>query len=321
MKESIKSLVSICIPVFNGANFLEESIQSALDQTYENIEVIIIDDLSSDQSFSIVEIFSRKDKRVKAFKNKKNLGLVGNWNECIKQANGVWIKFLFQDDILYPTCISVMLKNSQNYAFVVGNRDFKIENSAAPFFRDFFENKVKPFEVYSQKKGFIEPELLTKLISEHFLVNILGEPSSFLFKKELCYKYGFFNPFLAHFCDYEFWIRICSHEGVIYIPEVLSAFRVHGSSTSTENFSKNFTITSILDCLLISFLVTYHSNYWSIKGKINSKKAFDYYLKESSNVFDVHFLKKLRKILTAYPLLLVLFFRIKFLKKINQLFN
>ncbi len=95
-------LVSILIPVYNREQVISETIESALSQTYKNIEVIIVDNASTDKSWQIIQRFSAKDSRIKAIKNEINIGPVPNWLRCVKEAKGEYGKILWSDDLI--TC-------------------------------------------------------------------------------------------------------------------------------------------------------------------------------------------------------------------------
>jgi len=102
-------LVSICVPAYKGAAFLEECLSSALAQTYGDFELLVVDDDSPDATLEIAQQYASHDARVRVVRNPNNLGLVGNWNECVRLSRGEWIKFLFQDDLLEPQCLEQML--------------------------------------------------------------------------------------------------------------------------------------------------------------------------------------------------------------------
>ena len=102
-QRTVGPLVSICIPVYNGETYIRQAIESVLAQTYTNFELIISDNLSTDKTLEIVD--SIRDDRIKISKNKKNLGLVGNFNACIHKANGKYVKVLCCDDVLSPDAI------------------------------------------------------------------------------------------------------------------------------------------------------------------------------------------------------------------------
>ncbi len=98
-------LVSILIPVYNREEFISQTIYSALEQTYKNIEVIVVDNCSSDNTWKIIKTFLSIDKRVKAYRNDSNIGPVKNWLRCIQKAKGVYGKILWSDDLMSPQFI------------------------------------------------------------------------------------------------------------------------------------------------------------------------------------------------------------------------
>jgi teichuronic acid biosynthesis glycosyltransferase TuaG len=101
MKEN-NPLVSVLIPSYNSALYLDESIESILNQTYANWELIITDDCSTDNSVEVAKKYSSKDERIKVVENKKNRGISGNMNEGLKHCKGKYIGILDADDWSYP---------------------------------------------------------------------------------------------------------------------------------------------------------------------------------------------------------------------------
>ena len=115
-------LVSIVIPVFNRQNYIDDCIQSCLDQTYSNIEIVIYDNCSNDKTFLIAKGYEQKNNNVRVYKQEKNVGPVLNWLSAIKVANGKYLKILFSDDIIYPNFISETLsKFSSEIGFVISS--------------------------------------------------------------------------------------------------------------------------------------------------------------------------------------------------------
>jgi glycosyltransferase involved in cell wall biosynthesis len=102
-------LVSILIPVYNRENFIGECIESALAQTYTNIEVVVVDNASTDGTWTICQQFAEKDQRVRVFRNDTNIGPVRNWLACVAQARGEFIKILWSDDLISPEFLSKLL--------------------------------------------------------------------------------------------------------------------------------------------------------------------------------------------------------------------
>lgn len=254
-------LVSICIPTYNAAAYLEPCLQSALAQTYHKTEILICDDGSTDETVAIIKKYQQLYVQIRLIQNAENKGMVNNWNNCIKQAKGSWIKFLFMDDVLQPDCIEKMLAacRENNTEVVVCARDFIILDNALPHIRNYFNSSIiKPEHLFGTATIFITPERLTKAVKRHFLQNILGEPTCYLFHKNILEQTALFNPSLRQLVDYEFILRLGLVKGIVFIPEILASFRVHGASQSSSNGTKdktskvNLISTSIDKFILVS---------------------------------------------------------------------
>jgi glycosyltransferase involved in cell wall biosynthesis len=108
-------LVSVLMTVYNRELYIKESIQSVLDSTYENFELIILDDRSTDNSYHIAAEYARKDVRIKLYQNEKNLGQFPNRNKIVEYASGKYIKYLDSDDLIYPHGLQVMVWAIEQY--------------------------------------------------------------------------------------------------------------------------------------------------------------------------------------------------------------
>ncbi len=108
--------VSILIPVFNRRQFIAECIQSALDQTFADFEVVVVDNASDDGTWEICQHFALQDPRVRVFRNETNIGPVRNWLAGIGQSRGRYLKLLFSDDLIAPNAISTMLEAMQKHS-------------------------------------------------------------------------------------------------------------------------------------------------------------------------------------------------------------
>lgn len=94
-----KPLISVIMPVYNAADYVEMAIKSILDQTETNFEFLIIDDSSQDESWKIISSYAKKDSRIKAFRNKDNIGLVKSLNKLLPKTKGQYIARMDADDI------------------------------------------------------------------------------------------------------------------------------------------------------------------------------------------------------------------------------
>ena len=105
-----KPLVSVLIPTYDSVEFIEDTVRSIINQTYKNIEIVIVDDASTDGTVEILEKLEREDKRIKLSKNKKNLGITDNMNNGIRKCEGKYIAILDGDDWAYPYRIEEQVK-------------------------------------------------------------------------------------------------------------------------------------------------------------------------------------------------------------------
>lgn len=238
---SIKPLVSICIPTYNGAKFIEEALNSAINQTYKNLEIIVSDDKSSDDTVLII-----KDKLIDSkipyyiyTHNPKGIG--ANWNHCVEKSNGHFIKFLFQDDVLRNDCIEKMvnlaLKDDKvgliyckrTILYNINNIDHKkwIDHCGV-LHKKWFKIKVQ--------QGILDGR---KYLSDLYLLNDssnkIGEPTAVLIKKTYFEKTGPFNENLKQTLDIEYWYRLMKYCKVGFVDENLVSFRLHDDQASFVN--------------------------------------------------------------------------------------
>lgn len=106
----MKPLVSVLITSYNREKYIGEAIESVLSSGYENIEVLIVDDASTDNTFAIAQSYAAKDKRIKLYVNEKNIGQFANRNKAANLAKGEYIKYVDSDDIVFPGTIDYMVE-------------------------------------------------------------------------------------------------------------------------------------------------------------------------------------------------------------------
>src|SRR6266702_3905433 len=123
-------LVSICIPTYNYRQYLPDALESALEQTARDIEILIVDNCSEDGTTELLEEFARRDGRVVCHRNPKNLGMMANFNRCIALARGKYVKFLCADDVLTADCVERMA------AAIEERPDIRLAGCGRHYFRD-----------------------------------------------------------------------------------------------------------------------------------------------------------------------------------------
>ena len=111
-------LISVLIPVFNVELYVRQAINSITNQTYKNLEIIIVDDCSADSTYNIVKQLQESDNRIKLFRNSKNLKIAETLNYALSQASGEYIARMDGDDYSDPT------KIEKQYTFLLNNPDF-----------------------------------------------------------------------------------------------------------------------------------------------------------------------------------------------------
>ena len=246
-------LVSICIPTYNGEEFLSECLNSAISQTYLNLEIIISDDNSQDKTLEIAESFiSKTTIPIRIFHHQPS-GIGDNWNNCVEHANGDYIKFLFQDDTLEPRCVEKMVFAAQQdhqIGMVFCKRSILTEPS--DFNAEWMKNWVEHYSSLHTKWPNPLKEvnhgmsLLKSLTYRDLHHNYIGEPVCTLIKKSVVEEIGGFDNQFKQLIDVEAWYRIISKGRVAFINETLASFRLHDKQLSFINKQKGSQETSRL---------------------------------------------------------------------------
>ncbi|ADG70240.1 glycosyltransferase [Brachyspira murdochii] len=211
-------LISIIIPVYNGENYIKDAINSALNQTYRNIEVIVVDDGSKDDTANIVKSF--RDKITYIYKN--NGGVASALNYAIKEAKGDYISWLSHDDIYYPNKIEEEVNELEN-----------IDDKTVIYSGFEFVNEKLELITVFENSYKTEYRRLNNNFYSILLSDIGG--CTLLIPKEVFSNVGFFNENLLCVQDYDFWFRMFKHGyKVKYIPKVLLQYRIHKKQDSNS---------------------------------------------------------------------------------------
>lgn len=316
-------LVSICIPVYNGAKYLKQCIESCLKQTYTNYEIIICDDGSSDNSVEIIEQYALKSERIQFIKSNVNRGLVGNWNHCIQLAKGVWIKLLFQDDFMNANCLQRFVEEcNDSVKLIVCKRHFLIDKLSSPEEKNYYDKGVRTLENtgYFSSNVFTQ-KTISKIAVQNISMNFIAEPSLTLFKKDVIEQVGMFDNELKQICDLEFLLRIGSVFGLKYIPEQLCTFTIHSSSTTETNINSNSYYYKYIEGLKYALKLLIRDEFSNLRSNLNyfemlklklfikyrSYRAFSFIASEDDK-------QEFEKVKANYKPFLFKFFEVPFLK-------
>jgi glycosyltransferase involved in cell wall biosynthesis len=215
-------LISICIPTYNHGRFLTESLRSASAQTYADIEIIVLDNDSQDDTEVVVANAAASDSRIRYVRHSRNIGLAGNLNACIRSARGDYVKILCADDSLEPGCVSAMLDafHDQPTASLVG---------CARIVTDANLSALRISKARTNLSVISGEEMLAECF---FYGNRIGEPTAVMFKRADALR-GFSERYQA-LVDLEMWFHLLCKGNFVALPQTLCRFRTHaGQATST----------------------------------------------------------------------------------------
>ena len=274
--------ISIIMASYNYAHFIGEAIESVINQTYKNWELIIIDDASTDNSLEVIEEYVQKDSRIKLLINEKNLGLAGTLQKGIESATGNWIAFLESDDVFFQNSLEEKVKAINSGAGIIYT-DLELFGDEKSFCK--YWNYMKDMNKYlalPDNSIFINnfKEIVAK-------VNPIPTFSVVMVKKELLKKCNF-NSICKASLDHYLWAQLAVETKVYYIHQKLTKWRLHGDSYINRSknswlkeylFYINLYIQTIKDkpVLIRIFLIL---NYMRVKI---------FYVKLNKNVFKINF--------------------------------
>lgn len=209
-------LVSIIIPTYNYAKFVGFAIDSALAQTHPNLEVIVIDDGSTDNT---AEILTAYQQRIRVI-HKQNAGLSAARNTGMSEARGEWVVFLDADDILYPQMVETSLKratgSSQENTVIIGHLADRIDEHGAG---------TASIGEYAERDT--EVRFLDLMVMNRF-------PATVFARKKALIELGGFDVNLPASEDRDMWIRATENNRIVRLNTALSAVRRHGESMSSN---------------------------------------------------------------------------------------
>lgn len=213
--------VSVLIPTFNSAHLLQEAIESVLNQTFLDFELIVVDNHSTDNTEDVVRKYLN-DPRVLYFRNESNIGLAGNWNKCLTYARGKYVKYLCSDDKFHPRMLEEFVPIMEQHPNVSVISCYKEEFGAKSILW-----KTPFSQEQSGKKVILET------IKHH---NFLGEPSCVMFRKEDELKVGGFRNF-DWITDWEMWVRLLTIGDCYIVPERLCFTRNHPAQLTKKIYT------------------------------------------------------------------------------------
>lgn len=268
----MQPIVSVIIPTYNRANYLEKSIRSVLSQNILDIEIIVINNYSTDNTLEVINSFN--DKRIKIIHFKNDGVIARSRNQGLVQSSGKYISFLDDDDLWCPDKLELQIEYLETHpelSLVYSNAIIIDENGTR---KGYLLNQEKA----KQGRVFLD------LLGGNFITIL-----TVLMRRELLESIGLFNeePSLIAVEDYEYWMRLAFSFGFGYINKPLALYRIHSVSMSKKN-SVALLRQKVLQMLLSNRNVAekYHDEivrnierlnfsasvyHWSISDRINAR--------------------------------------------------
>ena len=220
-----KPKISVLMPAYNAEKYIAESIESILNQTFTDFELIIVDDASKDSTWEIINRYSEKDTRIKAYRNEENIGVTKNRNSLIKKALGDYVAWQDADDISHPSRLELQ------HNFMQDNNNIGICGGYLEFFN---QNGTIFIQKYDEK----DVELRKKI----FRYSPVSQGVSMIRKNVFLFT-GLYNEQLDQAEDLEMTFRIGSRYEFANIPLILLKYRKHTESISSKSILKNIKST------------------------------------------------------------------------------
>ena len=255
-KKYFMDLISVIIPVYNTEKFIGKAIESVINQTYQNVEIIIVEDDSKDNTYNICKSYAEKDARIKLYKNEKNLGMMSNWNHALEYVKGKFWAKLDADDWweqhFIEDCYNI-ISNDENIGMVCGryvivNENDQIIPNSEYQLPEQFKNTSTDF-IARVKKG-----------TNGMFTPALAQQGNGLIRTEIIERYG--NYLSIQPADTELYYRIGAHYKIYFLDKLYHYHRV---------WSGNDTRSTI-----VNTMGKFEKNMYDVR-----KAIFDYYYKQN----------------------------------------
>ncbi len=265
-------LVSVIIPNYNHAPFLDERIQSVLNQTYQNFELIILDDKSTDNSVEIINKYKDNQHVSHIVVNEENSGSpFKQWHKGFDLAKGEWIWIAESDDSCKAEFLKTLIEKldeNVTYAFCKSTR---IDENGMEFHECWQDNLDRSFNMSGS--DFYYTYLGYR--------NVIWNASSVLFRKSNIYKLPDQYTKYRGAGDWMFWILLSMCGNVVYIKDILNYFRLHSENTTQKTYSTG--LNQIEQCQIYDYLLEHKYITPAFYNEIRHKELVEIFLYSKLN--------------------------------------
>jgi glycosyltransferase involved in cell wall biosynthesis len=224
----MKPRVSVCVPAYQAAANLQQTLDSVWAQEFEDLELVIVDDGSTDATWKIIS--AQTDPRLRAFRREANRGQAATVDETIERARGDLIKFLDSDDILHRDCVGAMvdaLDEVPDASFVFSQREIQAQDPEDPAARAWIEVCGDlPGNFGSVARVSDGRDLLRRYLSALLPGNWIAEPAGVMARRSDLLAVGGYNRRLRQNNDMDLWVRLMTRGKVVFIDRALFTYRL-----------------------------------------------------------------------------------------------
>jgi len=221
--------VSVLMTNYNGSKYIREAIESILWQNYRDFEFIIVDDWSTDKSWSIIQEYQKKDTRIQCYRNKQNNGIAFTRNRLIDISQGDFVAWLDSDDIARDDRLTLQLD------FLEKNHQYGIIGSWVMIINGAGEEKwVKQLPISDKE-----------IRKQWYFRNSLNHPT-LMMRRSCLKKTGYYDTKLEIADDYDYWVRAWRHCLLANIPDTLIKYRIHTDNISIKKHKKTIQETILI---------------------------------------------------------------------------
>lgn len=293
----MSKLVSVIVPAYNHARYIRDALDSVFCQTYQDIEIIAVDDCSDDNTFQNIceyldnDVIKKRFVNIVIARNEQRSGAAATINRCMSMANGHWLTILNSDDLYHPERIAILASTLEDSGKQHAFTNLRVINNNGEEVRD-----------HEFASAFLAlPDRVNSGLSIGFHIlneNIAHTSGNIFFSRSIQRKTGNFAR-LALCHDWDYLVRLLAWEEPVFVPEPLYSYRLHdGNTWSQTSYARIFDPMAVY---YRYFLAIAHGNYTNIAyphyGKLSNKNRMDYF--KGITVDDSLNYQKLWKMLPA----------------------
>jgi len=223
----MQKTVSIFIPAYNAAAYLEETIRGIVDQTFQDWDLVVVDNASTDSTPDILLRLAAelRDPRIRFLTNQNTLSMVENWNIGLQHTKGEFIKMICADDIPAKDCLARQVRALREHPrAILASGARMIINSQGK--KLFVRNGVGGTGIYNGK------DIIHKCIKA--ATNIIGDPVCTMWRRSATIQLGLFDTSVFYCTDMEYWLRLLSVGDLYYDSKPVGLYRIHKNATTVK---------------------------------------------------------------------------------------